>query len=117
MRVKEKRDAPPAASMEMRIAMLELAVRDLTSALNGLKAIREGRVRVPTMPDGSGTALAVARAKAGWRNRDLAVAIGVSPSMLSLWECERMAIPMWRADAILTIFQDAGVEPPEWGEE
>lgn len=105
---------PPPVSLEMRVAMLELAVRDLTNALSQVKAIRDGRAHLPTLPEGSGHALAIARQRAQWRSRDLASAIGVSASMLSLWETERTAIPAWRADAIRAIFVEAGATPPEW---
>lgn len=112
-----ERQPPPAVSTEMRVAMLELAVRDLTNAMSQLKALRDGRSKLPTLPEGSGLALAVARQRAGWTGRDLAAAIGVSKSQLSLWETERMSIPRWRADAIRAIFTQADATPPEWSDD
>jgi DNA-binding transcriptional regulator YiaG len=103
--------------MEMRVAMLELAVRDLANAMSQIKAIRDGRSKLPTLPEGSGLALSIARQRAGWAGRELAAAIGVSRSLLSLWETERMSIPRWRADALRAIFEQAGADPPEWSDD
>lgn len=109
---------PPAAlSVEMRLAMVEQAVRDLTATIAGLKALRDGRCKLPTMPEGSGLALAVARQRARWSGKDFAAALGVSKSQLSLWETERMSIPRWRAEGIRAIFAEANEQPPEWSDD
>lgn len=111
-------ETPPAApSIEDRIAALESAVVGITRAIGHLKVLKDSGQGLPTLPAGSGHALSIARQRARWSNRDLAEAIGVSSSMLSLWECEKQAIPRWRADAIVSIFSTADAEPPDWNTE
>ena len=105
---------PPAPSVEDRLAALESAVVGLTRSLANLKVLKDSGQGLPTLPAGSGHALSIARQRARWSNRDLAEAIGVSSSMLSLWECEKQAIPRWRADVIVSIFSTADAEPPDW---
>ncbi len=112
--VRASETPPPAPSVEERLAALESAVVGLTRSLANLKVLKDSGQGLPTLPAGSGHALAIARQRACWSNRDLAGAIGVSSSMLSLWECEKQAIPRWRADAIVSIFSTAGAEPPDW---
>ena len=116
-RTGERQPPPPPATMEMRVAALETAVRELTNTLAQLKAIRDGRATLPTMPEGSGQALAIARHRAGWAGRELATALGCSKSLLSLWEGEKLALPKWRAEAIRAIFDQAGADPPEWSDD
>jgi len=105
---------PPAPSVEDRLAALESAVVGLTRSIGHLKVLKDSGQGLPTLPAGSGHALSIARQRACWSNRDLAEAIGVSSSMLSLWECEKQAIPRWRAKAIVSIFLAAPAEPPDW---
>lgn len=105
---------PPTRSVEERLDALERAILGLTRSMGNLKTLKDSGQGLPTLPAGSGHALSVARQKARWSNRQLAEAVGVSSSMLSLWECEKHAIPRWRADTILTIFTNAEAEPPIW---
>jgi DNA-binding transcriptional regulator YiaG len=100
--------------LEERVRALEAAIRDMQNAIGNLRVIKDTGKGLPAMPPGSGHALAIARQKARWSNRDLSEAIGVTKSMLSLWECEKHAIPRWRAENIKTIFTTAGAEPPAW---
>lgn len=109
-----RRNTPPAPSLEERVAILEKAVIGLTRSLANLKVLRDSGQGLDILPASSGHALAIARRKAGWSNRELAKAIGVSPAMLSLWEREKNVIPRWRADTILSIFKEAGADPPAW---
>jgi len=113
--IRSNKDNPPAApSLEERVRALEAAVRDMQSAFGNLKVIRDTGRGLPVMPPGSGRALAIARQKARWSNRDLSEAIGVSTSLLSLWELEKHDIPLWRREAIDSIFSAAGAELPAW---
>jgi hypothetical protein len=100
--------------LEERVRALEAAVRDMQSAFGNLKVIRDTGRGLPVMPPGSGRALSIARQKARWSNRDLSGAIGVSTSLLSLWELEKHDIPLWRREAIDSIFSAAGAELPAW---
>lgn len=108
---------PPTPSIEDRLAALEAAVVGLTRSLSNLKVLKDSGQGLPTLPAGSGHALSIARQKAGWANHQLAEAIGVTKSMLSLWECEKQAIPRWRAEIITSIFTNADAEPPAWEKE
>lgn len=108
---------PPSLTLEERVVALEAAVVGLTRSLANLKVLRDSGQGLPTLPAGSGHALSIARQKAGWSNRQLAEAIGVTPSMLSLWECEKQAVPDWRAESIETIFKNADATPPAWPKE
>lgn len=108
---------PPSLSLEERVVALEAAVVGLTRSLANLKVLRDSGQGLPTLPAGSGHALTIARQTARWSNSQLADAIGVTKSMLSLWECEKQAIPRWRAENIETIFRNAGAEPPAWPKE
>lgn len=99
-------------SFEQRLAALELGIRELTAAMSQLQIMRANPNALPVMPDGSGRRLSEARRRAGWSGKDLAAAIGVSKSTLSLWELERLALPRWRAQNILDIFTNAGLDAP-----
>lgn len=107
---------PPTPALEDRVAALEAAVLGLTRSIANLKVLKDSGQGLPTLPAGSGHALSIARQKAGWANHQLAEAIGVTKSMLSLWECEKHAIPRWRAETITSIFTTAGAEPPAWND-
>lgn len=107
-------NAPVALSLDERVKALESAVVTLTRSIGALKMIRDSGNGLPTLPPGSGHALAIARQRARWSNKQLAEAIGVSSSLLSLWETERSAIPQWRADSILEVFRLSEAEPPTW---
>jgi DNA-binding transcriptional regulator YiaG len=107
-------NAPTALSLDERVKALESAVVTLTRSIGALKMIRDSGNGLPTLPPGSGHALAIARQRARWSNKQLAEAIGVSSSLLSLWETERSAIPQWRADSILEVFNLSEAEPPTW---
>ena len=107
-------NAPVALAIEDRVKALESAVVTLTRSIGALKLIRDSGNGLPTLPPGSGHALAIARQKARWSNKQLAEAIGVSSSLLSLWETERAAIPQWRADSIIEVFRLSEAEPPTW---
>lgn len=115
--VRASEHPPPAPSIEERIAALEEAVVGLTRSIANLKVLKDSGQGLPTLPPGSGHALAIARQTAGWSNLQLSEAIGVSRSMLSLWECEKQAIPRWRAAAIEQIFTNADATPPAWTKE
>ena len=110
-------NAPIALALEDRVKALESAVVTLTRSIGALKMIRDSGNGLPTMPPGSGHALAIARQRARWANKQLAEAIGVSSSLLSLWETERSAIPQWRADSILEVFRLSDADPPTWESE
>lgn len=99
-------------SITERLTIIERAIVDLHNALSQLHVARSQSSHLPILPDGSGLALAEARKRAGWPGRELAKAIGVSPSTLSMWECERIAIPRWRAEAIAAVFVNAEAAPP-----
>ena len=99
-------------SIEMRLAVLEKSMQDLHSAMCSLQVLRSNPSKLPVMPEGSGMKLSEMRRKAGWPGRVLAKALGVSPSTLSLWELEKLAIPRWRAEAIIQVFMRSDVEPP-----
>lgn len=101
-----------ALSVEMRLAVLEKTMQDLHSAMCGLQALRAHPSKLPVMPDGTGMRLSEARRKLGWSAGSLAKALGVSPSTLSLWELEKLAIPRWRAEAIIEVFKASDAEPP-----
>jgi DNA-binding transcriptional regulator YiaG len=107
-------NAPVALAIEDRVRALESAVVTLTRSIGALRVIRDSGNGLPTMPPGSGHALAIARQMARWSNKQLADAIGVSSSLLSLWETERSAIPQWRADSILEVFRLSDADPPTW---
>ena len=101
-----------ALSVEMRLAVLEKTMQDLHSAMCSLQALRAHPNKLPVLPDGYGPRLSEARRKLGWSGASLAKALGVSPSTLSLWELEKLAIPRWRGEAILEVFQASDAEPP-----
>ena len=103
-----------ALSIDDRLRAIETAIGNLHSALAQLQAMRADPKRLPVLPSGSGQALAIARMRARWSGKDLATAIHASKSTISLWETERLAIPRWRAEAVVAVFQQAGAEPPAW---
>jgi DNA-binding transcriptional regulator YiaG len=103
---------PVALSVEMRLAVLEKSMQDLHSAMCSLHVLRTNPSKLPVMPEGSGMKLSETRRKAGWPARVLAKALRVSPSTLSMWELEKLAIPRWRAEAIIDVFNRSDVEPP-----
>lgn len=115
--IRSNKDKPPVGSIEARIAALEVAVATLTRSIGNLKVLRDSGEGLPTLPAGSGHALSIARQTAQWSNKQLAEAVGVSSSLLSLWERERQAIPLWRVAAIEKIFTDANATPPAWTKE
>jgi DNA-binding transcriptional regulator YiaG len=113
--IRSNKDNPPAApSLEERVRALEAAIRDMQNTIGNLRVIKDTGKGLPVMPPGSGHALAIARQAAKWSNRDLAKAIGVSSAMLSLWEREKHDLPLWRREAIDSIFSAAGAELPAW---
>lgn len=107
-----KTPPPTPLSIEMRLAVLEKSMQDLHGALVQFQALRAQPNKLPVMPEGTGMRLSEARRRAGWAGRTLAQALRVSPSTLSLWELEKLAIPRWRAEAIIEAFVGAGVEAP-----
>lgn len=107
-------NAPEQLSIADRLKAIEAAIVTLTRSIGALKMVRDTGNGLPTLPPGSGHALAIARQRARWSNKQLAEAIGVSSSLLSLWETERSAIPQWRADSILEVFSLSEAEPPTW---
>lgn len=110
----KKSETTPAVplSVEMRLAVLEKSMQDLHSAMCSLHVLRTNPSKLPVMPEGSGMKLSEARRRAGWPGYALAKSLRVSPSTLSLWELEKLAIPRWRAEAIIEVFTRSEVEPP-----
>jgi DNA-binding transcriptional regulator YiaG len=111
MKAKKEPPAKPL-SVEMRLAVLEKHMQDLHNAMAQLQIMRANPHKLPVMPDGTGVKLSEARRKMGWSGESLAKAIGVSKSTLSLWELERLAMPRWRAESILTVFKNSDAAPP-----
>jgi len=103
---------PTPLSAEMRLAVLEKSMQDLHNALTQLQLMRTQPNKLPVMPDGTGPRLSEARRRAGWSGESLAKALGVSKSTLSLWELEKLAIPRWRAEAVIHAFVGAGIDAP-----
>lgn len=101
-----------ALSIEMRLAVLERSMQDLHNAMGNLQILRAHPNKLPVMPDGTGVKLSEARRRLGWSGESLAKALGVSKSTLSLWELEKLAIPRWRAEAILDVFAASGADAP-----
>jgi len=113
--IRSNKDNPlPPPSLEERVRSLEAAIRDMQNTIGNLRVIKDTGKGLPVMPPGSGRALAIARQKARWSNRDLSGAIGVSTSLLSLWELEKHDLPLWRRETIDSIFSANGADLPAW---
>lgn len=102
------------ASIVARMNQLELRLARIDQALEGATQKRARDGHSGFWLRGQGQALSTARHAAGWTQRGLASALGVTHNTICLWETDRVDVPLWRAKQIVECFVINDATPPAW---
>lgn len=102
------------AALEARCQQLELRMAAVDAALRGATQRRAKDGHSGFWVRGKGRELVLARHAAGWTQRGLAGALGVSHHTVSLWETDKVDVPLWRAKQVVDCFAANEAEPPAW---